>query len=496
MSSSTLSPQQASSGDAIRLLEKARDLLQKQRPVEAAHSFRSVLAMEPDCVEALAQLGQLFFQFNELPASLGCLQQAAKLSPKTPRLNTLMAAVLRKMGRLEESAICCQREIRVSPGDADTHYNLALVLQTLQRTQEAIDSYQTALRLRPHYLDALLGLGSVLRQAGQTEAALNYFADAVRLKPSHALAHWELGTAQLALGQFVPGWKEFEWRWKLTDFTTPAPRFEQPQWDGTDLGGQRILLHCEQGYGDLIQFSRYATLVANRNGTVILGCPESLQSLMQTVPGVSETVTTRRDLPPFDTHAPLMSLPSIFGTTWETIPATIPYIHQGTSSLPGSKWVKDLPGLKVGVVWAGSPAHRNDANRSLPLEFLKPLLTLPNIHWHSLQAGNASQQIAHPGFACKLIDLGNKFDDFDHTAEAIGELDLVLSVDTAVAHLAGAMGKKVWLLLPFEAEWRWMIAREDSPWYPTMRLFRQSSPGNWKELLERVARGLKNQFRV
>jgi hypothetical protein len=447
-------------------------------------------------VEALAQLGQLFFQFNELPASLGCLQQAAKLSPKMPRLNTLMAAVLRKMGRLEESALCCEQEIRVSPEDADAHYNLALVLQILQHTHKAIGAYQTALRLRPRYFDALLGLGNALRQVGRTEAALNYFAAAVRVNPSQALAHWELGTTQLALGQFVPGWTEFEWRWKLADFTTPAPCFEQPPWDGEDLGGQRILLHCEQGYGDLIQFSRYATLVANRGGKVILGCPESLRSLMETVPGVTEIVTTRRDLPPFDTHAPVMSLPAIFGTTLETIPATIPYIRPGSPSPQKSKWVEDLPGLQVGVVWAGASTHRNDANRSLALELLEPLLRLPNIHWHSLQVGGGADQLARPEFSGKIVDLGNQFNHFDDTAAAIAELDLVLAVDTAVAHLAGAMGKTVWLLLPFEAEWRWMIAREDSPWYPTMRLFRQSSPGNWKELLERVARELKAQFRV
>lgn len=494
MSSPALSPQKTVAGDPRHLLETARELLNNQRPLEAARAFASVLAVQPDCVEALAQLGQLFFQSNELPAALGCLQQAARLEPQMPRLNALMAAVLRKQGRLEESALCCERETRVSPQDPDAHYNLALARQTLHHIPEAIDSYQTALRLRPHYLDALIGLGSALRQDARTEAALNYFADAVRLNPSHARAHWELGTTQLALGQYASGWKEFEWRWKLADFTTPVPRFEQPFWDGQDLGGQRIFLHCEQGYGDVIQFSRYAILVANRGGKVMLGCPQPLRSMMETVPGVTEVVTTRRDLPPFDTHAPLMSLPAIFGTTLETIPATIPYIHlhQRSSSPLKAKWVADLPGKKVGVVWRGSSVHRNDANRSLPLEFIKPLLTLPNIHWHSLQVGDAAQPLARPDFASQIVDLGSRFEHFEDTAEAIRELDLVLSVDTAVAHLAGAMGKTVWLLLPFEAEWRWMTAREDSPWYPTMRLFRQSSPGNWKELLERVARALKD----
>jgi Flp pilus assembly protein TadD len=477
------------------LLQAARQLLQEQRPVEAARAFAAVLAVQPDCVEALAPLGQLLLQANEWPAALGCLQQAAKISPEMPRLNALMAAVLRKLGRREESALCCERECRISPHDADAHYNLALARQTLQRIPEAIAAYRTALRLRPDYVDALLGLGRSLRQDRQPEAALDCFTEAVRLAPSEARAHWELGTTQLALGDYRAGWKGFEWRWKLPDFTTPPPRYEPPPWDGRDLGGQRIFLHCEQGYGDVIQFSRYATLVAARGGRVMLGCPKPLQRLMETVPGVAEVVTTRENLPPFDTHAPLMSLPAIFGTTLETIPAPVPYLHPRVATASTTKWVEanrvdEGPGKKVGVAWAGSTVHPNDANRSLPAALLKPLLTLPGIRWHSLQAGAAAQVLAHPDFAGKVVDLGSRFADFHDTAEAIRELDLVIAVDTAVAHLAGAVGKTVWLLLPYEAEWRWMTVREDSPWYPTMRLFRQATPGNWEELLERVAREL------
>jgi tetratricopeptide (TPR) repeat protein len=469
-----------------QMLQAARQFLNDRRPLEAARAFAAVLKVQPNCVEALAQLGQLLLQANELPAALGCLQQAARLAPSMPKLNLLMAAVLRQMGRLRESAVCCEQECQVSPNDPDAHYNLALARQTLQQIPEAIAAYRTALQLRPHYLDALLGLGRSLRQARQPEAAVQCFTEAVQLAPTDARAHWELGTTQLALGQFLPGWKGFEWRWRLKDFTTPVPSYAQPQWDGRDLGGQRIFLHCEQGYGDVIQFARYAPLVAARGGHVILGCPKPLQSLMETVPGVAEVVTTREVS--FDTHAPLMSLPSIFGTTLETIPAAIPYLHPRIST--SSKWVETLPGKKVGIAWAGSSAHANDAHRSVPPEFLKPLLNLPGIRWHSLQVGDAADVLAQPDFAGRIVDLGSRLGDFHDTAEAIRELDVVIAADTAVAHLAGALGKTVWLLLPFEAEWRWMIAREDSPWYPTMRLFRQSSPGNWKELIERVARQL------
>jgi hypothetical protein len=223
---------------------------------------------------------------------------------------------------------------------------------------------------------------------------------------------------------------------------------------------------------------------------VILGCPKPLRPLMETVSGVTEVVTTREALPPSDTHAPLMSLPSIFGTTLETIPAAIPYLHPRASASSQTKSVETMPKKKVGIAWAGSTAHANDANRSVPPEFLKPVLNLPGIHWHSLQVGDVAGVLAQPDFVGRIADLGSRFGDFHDTAEAIRELDVVIAPDTAVAHLAGALGKTVWVLLPFEAEWRWMIAREDSPWYPTARLFRQSSPGNWKELLERVARQL------
>jgi Flp pilus assembly protein TadD len=473
-----------------RLLDNARQHLGQRRLLEAAKAYFGVLAQEPDCVEALGQLGSLLFQFEKYGESLTCLQKAARFAPKTPKLNLLMGAVLRKLGRLEESAACCLREVRLSPTDADAHYNLGLVLQSLGRAGEAVESFKRAAKLRPGYVDAIVGAGTALRQTGDAEAAVESFERAIGLEPANARPHWELGATLLSLGRFERGWKEYEWRWKLKDFTTPPARFEQPLWDGKNLGGRRILLHCEQGFGDIIQFSRYATLVADRNGVVILGCPESLRPVMETIRGVREVVTTRRDLPHFDTHAPLMSLPAIFGATLETVPREIPYLRVPPQVPSSPRWVNELPGLKAGLVWNGSPTNQHGRNRSLRLDFFGPLLHLPGIHWHSLQVGGAADELAMPAFAGRIADLGRRFASFGDTAQAIGELDLVISVDTSVAHLAGALGKPVWTLLPFEAEWRWLIGREDSPWYPTMRLFRQTAPGDWPGLLERVRREL------
>jgi hypothetical protein len=362
-----------------------------------------------------------------------------------------------------------------------------LVLQNLDRSEEAIAAFQTAVHLRPHYCDALLKLGFILRQNLKTTAALECFKEAARLDPHNPETHWELSTTLLSLGEFKRGWPEYEWRWRLKDFTTPPAQFPQPRWDGAALNGRRILLHCEQGYGDTIQFARYATLVARRGGEVILGCPEPLRTLLETIGGVREFTTTRSGLE-FDLHAPLMSLPAILGTTLTNIPATVPYLT--APSGPLAEKLHPAPGYKIGIAWAGDPAHKNDQRRSLPLEHFLPLVKRPGILCYSLQVGGRTADLNHPEFAGKIVELGGGFRDFADTARAVAEMDLIITVDTALAHLAGALGKPVWVLLPYEAEWRWMLHREDSPWYPTMRLFRQSAPGDWKHLFERLLSAL------
>ncbi len=296
----------------------------------------------------------------------------------------------------------------------------------------------------------------------------------------------------LSQGQFERGWKEYEWRWQLKDRKPLPEGFGQPLWDGKDLGGRRILMHGEQGCGDVIQFSRYAALVAERQGTVILGCPEALRPIMETVPGVAEVVTSRENHPPFDVHAPLMSLPAILGTTVETVPRQIPYLRAPEPKASSSTWIiNDLPGLKVGLVWAAESASLNTQLRSVGLNHLAPLSELAGIHWHSLQVGCAADELATSAFAGQIADWGHRFTDFGDTARAIGELDLVISVDTCVAHLAGALGKPVWSLLPFDVDWRWMLRRTDSPWYPTMRLFRQGKRGDWPEVVRQIGLALR-----
>lgn len=491
---STLSQQRQIADPKTRaLLENARLLLRQNRMLEAARSYHEVLQRQPDCFEACWHVGLVLHQLNQPQEALLCLQRAAQLAPNQPKVNLALGAILKRLGRLEEAEACCRRELELDSGNADAHYNLALVLQNLERYEEAAQGYRRALALRPGYVDALVNLAGLERREGHWEVATQCLEEAVRREPQSPEAHWELCTTLLAQGRFAEGWKQYEWRWKLRDFTTPPPRFEQPLWDGRDLQGRRIYLHCEQGYGDIIQFARYATLVARCHGEVILGCPKPLRLLLESVAAVKEVVCSPQELGAFEVQAPLLSLPAILGTTLQNVPAETPYLRAPARATDAAPWVPEAPGLKVGVVWAGDPAHRNDKNRSLRLSYFEPLWRLPGIQWHSLQVGGACGELLAPGCAGHMVDLGCRFGSFGDTAQAISELDLVISVDTAVAHLAGALGKPVWILLPYEAEWRWMIGREDSPWYPTMRLFRQSSPGDWRGLMERVGRELVDQ---
>lgn len=467
--------------DLLAAAQRHRDA---NRPLEAAKTYFEVTRLRPDCFEAHGQLGVLLNRLNQPEEAALCLEAALRLNPGYPGLNLLLGGVQKRLGRFEEAATCCRREIAQQPGNADAHYNLGLALHNLGRHAEAIAAYKNALTLRPAYVDALVNLGSVLRQCRRTEEALRAFDEAVRREPLNPEAHWELGATLLALGHFERGWTEYEWRWKQKDFASPTPQFTQPRWDGSELGGHRIFLHTEQGYGDIIQFARYATLVARRGGKVILGCPQPLRSLMETVSGVSEVITRRNDLPPFDVQAPLLSLPAIFGTSLATVPAEVPYLSPPQRDFPVED--ADDTGFKIGFVWAGDPAHKNDRNRSASLESFLPLLQRPDVRCYSLQVGNAVEALKHRAVDLKVTGLGSRFRDFGDTAAAIAKMDLVVSVDTSVAHLAGALGKPVWTLLPYEAEWRWLVDREDSPWYPTMRLIRQSEPGNWQQVIERV----------
>jgi hypothetical protein len=370
--------------------------------------------------------------------------------------------------------------------------NLAVSKQHSGNLPEAERLYRALLAHHPDMAEAHFNLGTILDATGRWHDAIAAFRQAAKLRPDLAVAHWNLGLTLLRQGDYPAGWPEWEWRWNVPDLRLNRLQCRQPQWDGAELAGKRILLYAEQGFGDTIQFARYVPLVAARGGIVTLGCPTELFNLFSRLPGVETCLPQPGTAPAsFSVHASLPSLPRIFGTTLATIPQNIPYMHADPAKI--ERWRARMTGTntkKIGLVWAGRPTHRGDRERSLPLAALADLPALPGIQWFSLQKGDAAQQARTAPF--ELTDWTNELIDFSDTAALIANLDLVISVDTSVAHLAGAMGKPVWVLLPFVPDWRWLLERGDSPWYPTMRLFRQTTSGDWQTPLAQLHKALQS----
>jgi hypothetical protein len=379
-----------------------------------------------------------------------------------------------------------QKTIELNPSHAEAYCNIGIIFQNRGHLDQATNFYQKAIESNPHMATAFNNMGTAFQDKGQLDEAMTFYQRALQIDSNDAVAHFHVALLLLLTGDFKKGWQEYEWRWRTKDFG--ARNFEQPLWDGSDITGRTILLYSEQGIGDTIQFIRYAPLVVQRGARVIVECRKELKSLLQNVEGVNTIAAYGEQLPEFDLQCPLLSLPMVFDTTLETIPTEIPYIKVNASSI--QKWKEnvynDRSKLKVGLVWAGAAGYKKDSKRSFSLEIFSPLAHFTDITFYSLQKGQSEEQAKNPPDGMRLIDYMDEINDFSDTAALIKNLDLVISVDTAVAHLAGAVGKPVWTLLPFVPDWRWMLHREDSPWYPTMKLFRQPSLGDWGSVIERV----------
>jgi tetratricopeptide (TPR) repeat protein len=388
--------------------------------------------------------------------------------------------------KLEAATISYQKALAIAPDAAPLHYALGVVQQQRGNWEVAIDSYQQAVQLDPSDRKAWTNLGALFQEMGQPQPAIDCYQKILSFDPEDAIAHMNLSIVLRQLGNWERGFAEFEWRWRCPD---KAPRdFPQPLWDGSDLEGKTILIHAEDGYGDTLQFIRFLPQVAQRGGRAIVECPPWLVRLLGCVPGIAELIPFGSPLPEFAVHAPLLSLVRLLGATPETLPAP-PYL-----SAPDSAAVKlptDPDRLKVGIVWAGNPNHQRDHDRSTTLEQFRPLLAVEGVDFYSLQKGPRSPELEQFSQRSQIQDLSADLHDFGDTAAAIEQLDLVISVDTSVAHLAGALGKPVWVLLSHNADWRWMLDRDDTPWYPTMRLFRQSQRGDWAGVFASVVQELQ-----
>ena len=473
-----------------QLAERAQNFYRTSKFAEAEAACRSALQQNPRDVDAMYWLAMIASRFGRLDAAAQLLADASKLRPNSAIILTALGTALLNSNQLQSAKDAFERAIKLAPRDFDAHHNLAVVFERFGRLPDAADSFSAAVNISPNNAFAHLNLATILRDVGRLDDAIRHFERAIALDPNLGHAHMGLAWVLLLRGNFKRGWDEYEWRWRVPG--AQMPKFPQPVWDGSALNGRTIMLHCEQGLGDSIQFSRYSRLLAGQGGQggkVILYCPESLVSLLSTVPGAVRAVSKWAELGEFDVWLPLMSLPHRFGTTLETIPRETPYVS--VDAITADRWRQRMAGdgaagLKVGVCWAGNRANINDVNRSIPPQMLAPLLGVEGVTFYNLQLGNEAKPAG-------LIDHTATIRDFSDSAAFIQQLDLVISADTAVAHLAGAVGKPVWTLLPFAPDWRWLLDRDDSPWYPTMRLFRKAPLEAWPPLIERVRSELVNE---
>jgi len=466
---------------ALALIERAIGL---RDGIAAYHVARSVV------LSALDRAG-------EAEAAAG---RALVLAPEDAEaLNALGIARMRQ-GDAEAAAGCHRRALAARPAFAEAANNLGVAFRGQARLGEAEAALREAIRLRPGYASAHANLGLVLQDLGRYAEALTSFDEAVAADAAHPAAHGNRAMLLLLLGRLEEGFAEYEWRWRMPGFATPRRDFPQPEWDGGLLPGGTVLVHAEQGLGSAIQFVRYAQAVAERCGRLVLECQPPLarlfrQSLAAPEGPVAEVIVKGEPLPGFDRHVPLMSLPYRLGTTATSIPAAVPYLRAAADDI--ERWSRRLrdpacvagaPPLRVGLVWAGNRQHENDANRSMPPAALAPLLGCPGARFFSLQVPADPAGLDVMGD--RVTDLAGQLSDFADTAALMQSLDLVISVDTAAAHLAGALGRPAWVLLPYIPEWRWQLDRADSPWYPTVRLFRQQAPGDWHGVVRSVAAAL------
>lgn len=407
----------------------------------------------------------------------------------------LLATIAAQLGNSGEAVELFDRALKITPDYASALCNRGTALLDLQRPEEALASFDRALRINPDYALALHGRGNTLRELRRYEEALESYGRALKIKPDYAEVHWNESLCRLLLGDFDLGWRKYEWRWKHGASLGAFRNFAQPLWLGEALiAGKTLLLHAEHGLGDTLQFCRYAPLAAAQGARVVLQVPPVLKSLCCTLAGVDMLLDFSEALPAFDFHVPLMSLPLAFGTRLDSIPAKLPYLHADPERVAAWHAVlgqRSKP--RLGIVWSGSSGHGNDRNRSLPFTRLAGLID-DAAEFICLQKEfrNEDEQLVRQHSNVRIFS--ERLNDFADTAALIETLDLVITVDTSVAHLAGALGKPVWILLPFAPDFRWLLEREDSPWYPSARIFRQRHAGQWPEVLAEVRKALSDRF--
>ncbi len=466
---------------------------------EALPAAREAARLAPGAADVQVNLGNVLLGLNRPGDAVPVYETAIRLNGNFVLAHANLGMALKNSDRLEEAVASHRRAVELAPGDASSHVGLGVALRESGRAGDAVRAYRKAVELNPGHGPAHVNLGIALIDQNDVGSALEVLLRAVEMgaepgsflgPPDHATAQKNLGLSMLMRGDLADGARFYEWRWKTREF---KPRgFGQPLWDGAGFVGKTLLLHAEQGLGDVIQFARYGAPASRLGGRVVVECQPELFRLLQGLEGIDQLVRKGDELPPFDLHAPVFSLLHLMETGLESVPGPSPYLRAEEDDLKAWRERLGNPGSRprVGLVWAGSPVHRNDRNRSMPLSLLAPLLEGAQADFYSLQVGPAAAQLAELDSPGRITDLTSFVSDFADTAAFVECLDLVITVDTAVAHLAGGLGKPVWVLLPFAPDWRWMLERNDSPWYPSMRLFRQPGSGDWAPVIERVLKNL------
>lgn len=485
-------PSAATSSSGTMTLAEAMSYAQaafNAADLESAEQLcNKILAAVPDHFDALNLLGVIMARTQREQQAVGPLTAALALRPEHPVVNNNLGNVLHELRRHDQACVCFDRALAANPDYVNARCGRGKTLLALQRAAEALADFEQAGALRPQSSEPFFLAGVALMDLGRSQAAVARFEQAIALEPGNAGAHWNYSLCLLLLGDFTAGWREYEWRWRWDKFTSPQRGFAQPLWSGQQpLAGKTLLLHAEQGLGDTLQFCRFAPALAAQGADVVLEVDKPLQSLLGTLPGVRQIIAAGDSLPEFDLHCPLLSLPLALGLTLDNLPAPEPYLTPSEGKL--DQWRQRLGPAsrpRVGLVWSGNSAHINDKRRSLPLAQLLRHLP-PEYQYISLQkdirVGDQRVLDSQPG----VLQFTEDLRDFSDTAALCALMDLVISVDTSLVHLAGAIGQTAWVLLPDNPDWRWLLARSDSPWYPHMRLFRQASDASWDAVLSTVS---------
>jgi tetratricopeptide (TPR) repeat protein len=465
------------------------------RSVEALRDYDELLARHGVTAPDLIGRGAVLVALGRFAEAVEPLQRGAALLPGEAEAHIQLGVALLRLDRNAEAAEHFERALAIRPDAAEVLTNYGVALAAMGRTQQALENFRRALSLNGGAPDTHLNIGVVHKMLGRYDQARLHLDLALALQSGNSNAESELALLELALGNFKQGWPLYEARFRVPALAIPARNFDVPRWDGTQpLAGKTLLVHAEQGLGDTLQFCRYLPRLAARGATVVFEVMPTLKALMGTLSGGIRVMARGEPVPPIDFHCPLLSLPLAFNTDLATIPAEVPYLSADPQRIAyWAQRVAGLSGLKVGIAWQGNPDVERliwARGRSIPLAALAPLAELPGLSLVSLQKGAGAEQLPEVPFRHRVLDLGPEFDSgpdaFVDAAAVMPSLDLVICSDTSIAHLAGALARPVWTLLHASPDWRWLLGRPDSPWYPSMRLFRQSG-GGWGEVVGAAA---------